>query len=91
MHRYSHSGVTPSSTGKTSANYIADVAVCYFTLLISIANRVGALIGIFSTGGVAIVASILRCYALYTYATTKDVAYDAIFVRSYFLFWTFKH
>jgi len=41
---------------------------------------IGALLGIFSAGGVAIVASILRFYALYKYATTKDVAYDAIFV-----------
>jgi hypothetical protein len=44
----------------------------------------GALLGIFSTGGVALLASILRFYALYSYAVTKDVAYDAIFVSGLF-------
>jgi hypothetical protein len=31
-------------------------------------------------GGVAVLASIVRLYALWVYTTTKDVAYDAIFV-----------
>jgi hypothetical protein len=33
-------------------------------------------------GGIAVIASIVRLYALYVYTTTKDVAYDAIFVRT---------
>ena len=37
-----------------------------------------ALVGIFSTGGVAILASCLRFYALHVYAVTKDPSYDAI-------------
>ena len=37
-----------------------------------------ALVGIFSTGGVAIIASCLRFYALHVYAVTKDPSYDAI-------------
>jgi hypothetical protein len=36
-------------------------------------------------GGIAVIASIVRLYALYVYTTTKDVAYDAIFVRIPFL------
>jgi hypothetical protein len=39
-----------------------------------------ALMGIFMVGGVAVLASIVRLYALWVYSTTKDVAYDAIFV-----------
>jgi hypothetical protein len=31
-------------------------------------------------GGIAVIASIVRLYALWVYTTTKDVAYDAIFV-----------
>jgi hypothetical protein len=40
-----------------------------------------ALQGIFTVGGIAVVASIVRLYALWVYKTTKDVAYDAIYVR----------
>jgi len=40
----------------------------------------GALLGIFMLGGVAVIASIMRLYALWVYKTTKDVAYDAILV-----------
>jgi hypothetical protein len=39
-----------------------------------------ALMGVFMVGGVAVLASIVRLYALWVYTTTKDVAYDAIFV-----------
>lgn len=39
-----------------------------------------ALLGVFMVGGVAVIASIVRLYALWVYTTTKDVAYDAIFV-----------
>ena len=39
-----------------------------------------ALMGVFMVGGIAVIASIVRLYALYVYTTTKDVAYDAIFV-----------
>lgn len=39
-----------------------------------------ALIGIFLTGAIAVVASIVRLSALYIYTVTKDVAYDAIFI-----------
>lgn len=31
-------------------------------------------------GGIAVIASIVRLYAIWVYTTTKDVAYDAIFV-----------
>lgn len=31
-------------------------------------------------GGIAVIASIVRLYALWVYTTTKDIAYDAIFV-----------
>ncbi|KAJ4291959.1 hypothetical protein N0V90_009857 [Kalmusia sp. IMI 367209] len=40
-----------------------------------------ALMGVFLIGGIAVVASIVRLYALYVYITTKDIAYDAIFVN----------
>ena len=36
--------------------------------------------GVFMVGSIAVIASIVRLYALYVYTTTKDVAYDAIFV-----------
>ncbi|KAL5385527.1 hypothetical protein DPSP01_004640 [Paraphaeosphaeria sporulosa] len=39
-----------------------------------------ALIAVFLVGGIAVLASIVRIYALYTYTYTKDVAYDAIFI-----------
>ncbi|KAH4999209.1 hypothetical protein HBI24_181730 [Parastagonospora nodorum] len=39
-----------------------------------------ALIGVFIVGGIAVIASIVRLYALWVYMTTKDVAYDAIFI-----------
>ncbi|KAF1980067.1 hypothetical protein BU23DRAFT_585902 [Bimuria novae-zelandiae CBS 107.79] len=38
-----------------------------------------ALLGVFLVGAIAVLASIVRLYALYVYTTTKDVAYDAIF------------
>jgi hypothetical protein len=41
--------------------------------------------GIFMVGGVAVIASIVRLYALWVYTTTKDVSYDAIFVSTPFL------
>jgi hypothetical protein len=31
-------------------------------------------------GGIAVIASIVRLYALWVYTTTKDVSYDAIYV-----------
>jgi hypothetical protein len=31
-------------------------------------------------GSIAVIASIVRLYALWVYTTTKDAAYDAIFV-----------
>jgi len=40
-----------------------------------------ALIAIFCTGGVAVIASIVRLNSLYIYTYTKDVSWDAIFVR----------
>ncbi|KAF2437920.1 hypothetical protein P171DRAFT_319636, partial [Karstenula rhodostoma CBS 690.94] len=39
-----------------------------------------ALIGVFLVGGIAVLASIVRLYALYVYTYTQDVAYDAIFI-----------
>ncbi|KNG49849.1 50s ribosomal protein l36e [Stemphylium lycopersici] len=38
-----------------------------------------ALLGIFMVGGVAVIASIIRLYALYIYAVTDDPPYDDIF------------
>lgn len=38
--------------------------------------------GVFMVGGVAVIASIVRLYALWVYTTTVDVAYDAIFVSN---------
>ncbi|KAF2030696.1 hypothetical protein EK21DRAFT_111573 [Setomelanomma holmii] len=39
-----------------------------------------ALMGVFMVGGIAVIASIVRLYALWVYTTTQDVAYDAIFI-----------
>ncbi|OAL02418.1 hypothetical protein IQ06DRAFT_291821 [Phaeosphaeriaceae sp. SRC1lsM3a] len=39
-----------------------------------------ALLGVFMVGGLAVIASIVRMYALYLYNTTKDISYDAIFI-----------
>ncbi|KAF1951627.1 hypothetical protein CC80DRAFT_480918 [Byssothecium circinans] len=39
-----------------------------------------ALLGIFMVGGVAVLASIVRLYALWIYTVSKDVPYDAIFI-----------
>ncbi|KAI4614283.1 uncharacterized protein J4E87_009503 [Alternaria ethzedia] len=38
-----------------------------------------ALLGVFMVGGVAVIASIVRLYALYVYAVTDDPPYDDIF------------
>jgi hypothetical protein len=43
-------------------------------------GSLGALLGIFMVGGIAVIASIIRLYALWVYTITKDVSYDAIFV-----------
>ena len=40
----------------------------------------GALLGIFLVGGIAVLASIVRLYALWVYTVTDDVSYDAIYV-----------
>ncbi|KAF8847909.1 hypothetical protein BDZ45DRAFT_754399 [Acephala macrosclerotiorum] len=68
-----------------SVNIVTDLAILLLPLPVLVklhvnSRRRWALVGIFSTGGVAIIASILRFYALYVYATTKDVAYDAIYI-----------
>jgi hypothetical protein len=47
---------------------------------VPISQYTGALIGIFSIGSLAIIASALRFYGLYTYVNTKYVAYDAIYI-----------
>ncbi|KAL1801732.1 hypothetical protein ACET3X_002074 [Alternaria dauci] len=39
-----------------------------------------ALLGVFMVGGVAVIASIVRLYALYIYAVTDDWPYDDIFI-----------
>lgn len=41
----------------------------------------GVLVGIFLTGSIAVIASIVRLHALYIYTVTEDVSWDAIFVR----------
>lgn len=40
-----------------------------------------ALLGIFLVGGIAVLASIIRLYALWDYTVSDDVSYDAIYVR----------
>jgi hypothetical protein len=39
-----------------------------------------ALLGVFMVGGVAVIASIVRLYALWVYAVTDDPPYDDIFI-----------
>jgi hypothetical protein len=39
-----------------------------------------ALLGVFMVGGVAVIASIFRLYALWVYAVTDDPPYDDIFI-----------
>ncbi|KAI4638505.1 hypothetical protein J4E93_010060 [Alternaria ventricosa] len=39
-----------------------------------------ALLGVFMVGGVAVIASIVRLYALYVYAVTDDPPYDDVFI-----------
>jgi hypothetical protein len=46
----------------------------------SLLSVIVALMGVFMVGGIAIIASIIRLFALWVYTNTKDVAYDAIFV-----------
>jgi hypothetical protein len=41
-----------------------------------------ALLGVFLVGGIAVIASIVRLYALWVYAVTNDPPYDDIFVRT---------
>lgn len=41
-----------------------------------------ALLGIFLVGGIAVLASIIRLYALWDYTVSDDVSYDAIYVRA---------
>lgn len=36
--------------------------------------------GIFMVGGIAVIASIMRIYALYIFAVSDDIEYDDIFV-----------
>jgi hypothetical protein len=43
-------------------------------------RRRWALFGIFGVGGMAVIASIVRIYALWLYNVTKDISYDSIFV-----------
>ena len=40
----------------------------------------GILLGVFMVGGIAVIASIVRLYALWIYTVTNDVSYDAIYV-----------
>ena len=42
----------------------------------------GALLGVFMVGGIAVIASIVRLYALWIYTITNEVLYDAIYVSS---------
>ncbi|KAF2713068.1 hypothetical protein K504DRAFT_334252, partial [Pleomassaria siparia CBS 279.74] len=43
-------------------------------------NKKWALLGIFMVGGIAVIASIIRLYALWVYTVTTDVSYDAIYI-----------
>ncbi|KAH7076061.1 hypothetical protein FB567DRAFT_608664 [Paraphoma chrysanthemicola] len=68
-----------------SINILTDVAILVMPLrafqqLHMQRRKRLALMGIFMIGGVAVLASIIRLYALWVYTTTKDVAYDAIFI-----------
>ncbi|KAK0124191.1 hypothetical protein ONS95_009172 [Cadophora gregata] len=76
--------VAASYYSMSTLNVVTDVIILVMSLptlskLQINARRKVALIGIFSTGGVAILASYLRFYALHVYAITKDPSYDAIF------------
>lgn len=73
LHAFSKLNLHPKKRCKEGPNYPA-----YGKVLIEWA---GALLGVFMVGGIAVIASIIRLYALYVYTTTKDVAYDAIYVR----------
>ncbi|KAH9206484.1 hypothetical protein DL95DRAFT_248214, partial [Leptodontidium sp. 2 PMI_412] len=77
--------VAASYYSMSTINVVTDVVILIMplptlaTLHINTRRRL-ALIGIFSTGGVAILASCLRFYALHVYAVTKDPSYDAIYI-----------
>ncbi|CAN9185900.1 unnamed protein product [Alternaria alternata] len=43
-------------------------------------RRRWALLGVFMIGGLAVIASIVRIYALWLYNVTKDISYDSIFI-----------
>ena len=49
-----------------------------------------ALLGVFMVGGVAVIASIVRLYALWVYAVTDDPPYDDIFILLLSYFMSFK-
>ncbi|KAG4425145.1 hypothetical protein IFR04_001712 [Cadophora malorum] len=77
--------VAASYYSMSTINVVTDVIILVMPLptlakLHINARRKLALVGIFSTGGVAILASCLRFYALHVYAVTKDPSYDAIYI-----------
>ncbi|CAI9634979.1 unnamed protein product [Alternaria burnsii] len=43
-------------------------------------RRRWALLGVFMIGGLAVIASIVRIYALWLYNVTEDISYDSIFI-----------
>ncbi|KAH8724369.1 hypothetical protein GQ44DRAFT_683776 [Phaeosphaeriaceae sp. PMI808] len=68
-----------------SINILTDVVILLMPLrafgqLQINARKRWALIGVFMVGGMAVVASTVRLYALWLYTNTQDVAYDAIFI-----------
>lgn len=62
---------------------------CRSFVTISIYNHIltfaGALLGVFTGGGIAVLASIVRLYALWLYSVSQDVFFDAIYVRRAFI------
>ncbi|KAF2175163.1 hypothetical protein K469DRAFT_457304, partial [Zopfia rhizophila CBS 207.26] len=68
-----------------SINIVTDIVILFLPIPGFMKLKLGrrkrwALIGIFMVGSIAVIASIVRLYALYIYTVTKDVAYDAIMI-----------
>ncbi|KAF2147298.1 uncharacterized protein K452DRAFT_314489 [Aplosporella prunicola CBS 121167] len=83
----------PEGCNNLSASYFSmasisiatDVAILVLPLPVLVKlniqrNKRLALIGIFLSGTVAVIASIVRLNALYIYTVTKDVSFDAIYI-----------
>ncbi|XTI83124.1 hypothetical protein V2W45_1228276 [Cenococcum geophilum] len=83
----------PQGCNNLPASYFATASINIFTDIVILVlplrsfaklnlhrRKRWALIGIFLTGTVAVIASIARLIALYIFTTTKDIMYNAIFI-----------